>query len=592
MSTVDGFVGATVKVVDHGPNGARYNIVIVGDGYRAADAGKYHADVRASSTRCAGPPRSRDLWCGINVHRVDVVSTDSGADDPASCGDLSVGSGAAPRTYFDSTFCGGGGIRRLLTCDGTSARDVAQAQVPEVHMTMVIVNSPLYGGSGGTVATFSTACRARPKSRCTKWGTRRSAWPTSTSTYAGCASGETDHSNYVGGEPVEPNVTLNANRNTIKWKAALTSPADALPTTSNANCAQCDTQANPKPAGYVGAYTGARYYHCGCFRPTYDCRMRTLGKPFCAVCQKIIRDTLRPYLPAAFQGLWWAAPAGSESGWGINFAHQGDTIFATWFTYDAGGRAWWLSMTAAQTAWNVYAGTLFETHGPPFNAMPFNPALVTKNAVGTGTLTFTDANNASFAFSVNGVSRTKAITRQAFGPLPTCTFGAQQALSARDQLPGPVVGGAGRRRIRMGDQFHAPGQHDLRHLVHLPLRRLAAVAVGHRQQHGAGRIRRNPLPDERARLRCGAVPSGERRADARRHGDADVRQRQQRDVFVHDHARHATGRRHADEADHAADIPGARHRLPVIRKPPFARRNPGCLTIVKAAGASLCNTFQ
>ena len=41
-----------------------------------------------------------------------------------------------------------------------------------------------------------------------------------------------------------------------------------------------------------------------------------------------------------FQGTWWNAPGGSESGWGINFAHQGDMIFATWFTHDANGRAW------------------------------------------------------------------------------------------------------------------------------------------------------------------------------------------------------------------------------------------------------------
>ena len=33
-----------------------------------------------------------------------------------------------------------------------------------------------------------------------------------------------------------------------------------------------------------------------------------------------------------FQGLWWASPAESESGWGINFTDQGTTIFATWFT--------------------------------------------------------------------------------------------------------------------------------------------------------------------------------------------------------------------------------------------------------------------
>ena len=39
-----------------------------------------------------------------------------------------------------------------------------------------------------------------------------------------------------------------------------------------------------------------------------------------------------------YQGLWYNAPAESESGWGINLAHQGDVIFATWFTYDAAGK--------------------------------------------------------------------------------------------------------------------------------------------------------------------------------------------------------------------------------------------------------------
>src|SRR6185295_6270993 len=31
-----------------------------------------------------------------------------------------------------------------------------------------------------------------------------------------------------------------------------------------------------------------------------------------------------------YQDLWYASPAGSESGWGVNFTHQGDSIFATW----------------------------------------------------------------------------------------------------------------------------------------------------------------------------------------------------------------------------------------------------------------------
>ena len=130
-----------------------------------------------------------------------------------------------------------------------------------------------------------------------------------------------------------------------------------------------------------------------------------------------------------FQGLWWKSPAESESGWGINFAHQGDVIFATWFTYDATGKALWLSMTANKTADRVYAGTFFQTRGPAFSAVPFSPAGVTATPVGSGTLTFSDANNGSFAYTVNGISQTKPITRQVFGTLPVCTFGAQTNLA-------------------------------------------------------------------------------------------------------------------------------------------------------------------
>ena len=50
-----------------------------------------------------------------------------------------------------------------------------------------------------------------------------------------------------------------------------------------------------------------------------------------------------------FQDLWYAAPAESESGWGVNLTQQGSTIFATWFTYDASGNPLWLSATAPQT---------------------------------------------------------------------------------------------------------------------------------------------------------------------------------------------------------------------------------------------------
>jgi len=129
-----------------------------------------------------------------------------------------------------------------------------------------------------------------------------------------------------------------------------------------------------------------------------------------------------------FQGLFYNAPAESEAGWGINFAHQGDVIFATWFTYDATGRAWWLTMTAEKTGANTYAGKFYETRGPALNAVPFTSSLVQVIEVGDGTLTFSDVNNGTLRYTVNGITQTKTLVRQVFGTVPVCTFGAQSNL--------------------------------------------------------------------------------------------------------------------------------------------------------------------
>ena len=140
--------------------------------------------------------------------------------------------------------------------------------------------------------------------------------------------------------------------------------------------------------------------------------------------------------PSNYEGLWWNSPAGSESGWGINFAHQGDIIFATWFTYDAVGKAWWLSMTADKTGDATYAGTLYQTSGPAFNAVPFDPTKVTPVVVGNATLTFTSNDTGTFAYTVNGVAQVKSITRQQFATPPTCTFGAQADLTQATNYQG------------------------------------------------------------------------------------------------------------------------------------------------------------
>jgi hypothetical protein len=136
-----------------------------------------------------------------------------------------------------------------------------------------------------------------------------------------------------------------------------------------------------------------------------------------------------PPAPDNYQGIWYAAPAESEAGWGINFAHQGDLIFASWFTYDTTGKGMWLVMTAAKISTGVYQGHLLSTHGPRFDA--YDATKFQYDDIGIGTLTFTDANTGTFRyqFTSGAIDQTKNITRQVFDTLPTCTFGTQPNLA-------------------------------------------------------------------------------------------------------------------------------------------------------------------
>jgi hypothetical protein len=140
----------------------------------------------------------------------------------------------------------------------------------------------------------------------------------------------------------------------------------------------------------------------------------------------IMREAFNPTMPKCtaggaqaatpnFQDLWWHSPANSEAGWGINITHQGDIIFATWFTYGPDGKGMWIVMAAGmKTAASTYSGKLYRTTGPAFSTVPFDPSKVVATEVGSGTFTFSDASNGTFAYSLNGVTQAKPITREVF----------------------------------------------------------------------------------------------------------------------------------------------------------------------------------
>jgi hypothetical protein len=123
--------------------------------------------------------------------------------------------------------------------------------------------------------------------------------------------------------------------------------------------------------------------------------------------------------PTANYTALWFNPA--ESGWGINVNHQGNTLFATLFTYAADGRDLWLVASNLDLQANgSFTGSLFRTTGPPFNTVPWTSVSV--SPVGTMTLTFPTVSTATLQYSFNGTSVTKSIQRQIFGsPVPTCT---------------------------------------------------------------------------------------------------------------------------------------------------------------------------
>ena len=124
--------------------------------------------------------------------------------------------------------------------------------------------------------------------------------------------------------------------------------------------------------------------------------------------------------PTSYQDLWWNAPAGSESGWGVQVAHQDTTLFATFFGYDSAGIARWLVMPQGrEVAPGRYAGDVYSTRGPTYDTIPWSPSQVSIQLEGRAEFTFTGYSDGAFTLTGPGLSERKSITRQVFAAYPT-----------------------------------------------------------------------------------------------------------------------------------------------------------------------------
>jgi hypothetical protein len=234
----------------NGPPANRIDIAVLGDGYTSAEMGTYADDVRRTVLALFGQEPFHGYRTYFNVHRVDVVSAESGSDHPAS--------GVFRDTALDS-FYDCAGITRLICVDYGKVYDVllSSLDADRRDVVLVLVNDPEYGGSGGAIAVASLDPSV-VEVVLHELG----------HTLGGLAD-EYDYEPpfcYLDAEPFEPNVTLDYDRSRIKW-AHWIDDTTPLPTMDFA-------------PGVPGAYEGAQYCVSGKFRPTYASKMRELYQPF------------------------------------------------------------------------------------------------------------------------------------------------------------------------------------------------------------------------------------------------------------------------------------------------------------------------
>ena len=244
-----------VTLADNGPVTNRIDVVFVGDGYRDINLQSYATHVNAAMVDLFAIEPFARYSTFFNVHRVDVVSNETGVDnDPVE--------GIDRDTALDMRyFCNG--IERLLCVNVGKAYNAAE-NAPGFDQILAIANSSKYGGAGypgSFVGTFAGANGAATDIAIHEFG-HSFGLLADEYTYGG------DQPEYEGPEPSRPNLsTLDAaamEAAGTKWASWLGSFTPGFD--------------NP-----ISTYEGGGYHQFDIYRPSNNSVMRNLGRPFNAV---------------------------------------------------------------------------------------------------------------------------------------------------------------------------------------------------------------------------------------------------------------------------------------------------------------------
>lgn len=243
-----------------GPVAQRFTLVVLGDGYTAAEQPKFLDDVRRHVDTLWSLEPFKSYRSYFNVYAVGIASPESGVDcDPAL---------DAPRrdTPLDMGFWGGcnaQSVQRLLTIDDEAAQryaDLVPGTTRANRQILALGNSGTYGGAGGTYATASGGNALSALISPHELGHSLGGLDDEYDYYARAVPGGA----YEGGEPDSIHHTLLTEQQMrdqhAKWWRWLGEPSES--------------------GGRIGRFEGGLYTQTGVWRPSAHSMMKTLGYAF------------------------------------------------------------------------------------------------------------------------------------------------------------------------------------------------------------------------------------------------------------------------------------------------------------------------
>jgi hypothetical protein len=307
--------GPLLEIENHGAPAGKLDLLLLGDGYTAAEQKKFETDARRLIGQLFATPPFRERRRDFNVWGLCPAARESGISRPSE--------GIHRANSLGSTFDAFGLERYILTFDNKTLRRVA-AFAP-YDFVVIVANNRTYGGGGifGQYATVAADSFWAPYIFVHEFGHH----------FAGLADEYfTAPVAYLPPaqrvEPWEPNVTIQTERTRLKWKA-LVEADTPLPTpwdkpdyetrsreyqkrraqlrkerrpeaefdALSRELKQTDDRlmAAEKYVGKVGAFEGANYEATGCYRPEVNCIMFTRTDCFCAVCRRALERVIDQY---------------------------------------------------------------------------------------------------------------------------------------------------------------------------------------------------------------------------------------------------------------------------------------------------------